>query len=664
MTFVFQAPHTEDGRIVDVSHDGNGRMQFVAEFNLGDDFLRRVDGRIEEVEFAARSRIARLGIDIVPEGDITVRGNTARMHASARAVVRAYRVEDFLRDVFLPGVAVGRLVFCNREKRLASSDVYEAYTKHEFQLPAAFSIEATGGFTIRPHQLVYDLLRPLTCDDLIGILARDAGKALLNRLQVPRPVEHVILEPGEGIITSCSMFLHRHYVVLESGESSLGRHMQATVLDPISTRGPRVFLEFFNDTTEKIVNPSAVGTVYAAERVASETPTWYAKRGEQDDEPPSRRGFLDVGELFATIGDDDEGPSYFRRPVAIVDDVVSARDASTPPVEWHVPITDDTSPAESLTARCRIAIRSSPVERFGTRVLDDVPPNARTTLLMRYFPNLGEHGDILHAALEGKIGRFVFEQASFEHGTFLSARDHSRLADYEDLGIEVFWQNPDREHLVKHVFRGRRGYWCEFDDIEAFRISLIVSVYGSSRPLSEREDGQLKLLLETLRGFFGEDLSVLTGGGPGSMLQASTVARDLGLLVGANYLEIEDQKTNKLADYYQVFQENCRHSRQRWFEIASFPIFCIGGVGTLEEIGMTLTDIKLGVVEGAPLVFFGGLGPGGDRRGDGLYWRNLVEQLHVFADEHRGPDWLRSHVLLSDDPLEVVDFYKKTLSLG
>ncbi len=78
------------------------------------------------------------------------------------------------------------------------------------------------------------------------------------------------------------------------------------------------------------------------------------------------------------------------------------------------------------------------------------------------------------------------------------------------------------------------------------------------------------------------------------MKHTADIAQDLDLLVGANYLEIESQPGYQVADFYQVFQETSRHMRQRWFEISSFAIFCIGGLGTLEEVGMTLTDIKLG----------------------------------------------------------------------
>ena len=68
------------------------------------------------------------------------------------------------------------------------------------------------------------------------------------------------MKPGTGVITSCSMFLHRHYVVLDRESHHLGQHLQAIVLDPVTTRGTRVFLEFTNCSETTIVNP---GSEYA-----------------------------------------------------------------------------------------------------------------------------------------------------------------------------------------------------------------------------------------------------------------------------------------------------------------------------------------------------------------------------------------------------------------
>ena len=157
--------------------------------------------------------------------------------------------------------------------------------------------------------------------------------------------------------------------------------------------------------------------------------------------------------------------------------------------------------------------------------------------------------------------------------------------------------------------------------------------------------------------FLGKNLSIITGGGPGAMLTASESAQEHGLLVGANYLEIEDQKANQIADYFQVFQENSRHSRQRWFEISAFHLFLVGGVGTLEEVGVTLTDMKLGVSSPSPIVFFG-------EQSGSLYWEHMLEQLIIMAEDGRVPAWILEHILVTNSVEEVIEFYSQILGVS
>jgi predicted Rossmann-fold nucleotide-binding protein len=221
----------------------------------------------------------------------------------------------------------------------------------------------------------------------------------------------------------------------------------------------------------------------------------------------------------------------------------------------------------------------------------------------------------------------------------------------------VFWCNDDWGHLSMHVFRGLRGYFVEPHLETRFKNSLLIAIYGSARPLSENDVDLLRRLLAGLKGLFGDNLGILTGGGPGAMQQAADIAHELGLFVGANYIETVDQGTNKSAQFYQCFQDISRHNRQRWFEIASFQIFCTGGLGTLEEVGLTLTDMKLGIIERAPVVFFG--------RHDGSpYWSDLVRQFSTMVADERAPDWLETNILVTDDPDEVPPFYKRVLELG
>ena len=656
MFHTYIAPQTEDGWITETSDETSGEMIITVAFSVPAE-VRNAE-LLAHARFACRSRIARLGIDIRPVSDIQIEGATASLRASVRATVPQYQIHDLLHRVLIPGIRVGRLVICDPGKQLSSKDVYEEYSDNSFKLPAGFSIDAQGKFTIRPHRVVYDLHSKPSVEDLLAILSRSDGKSLLNRLQVARQVDNILLGPGEGIITSCTMFLHRHFVVLESAPTALGRHMHAVVLDPIATRGPRIFLEFFNDTSNTIVNPSAVGSIFVAEQIQTKKPTWTGMidGSTHIDTTAATSEYLRVSKIFAEDRVSIEHDSYFDRPVAVVAGPLTDVESDSPR-EWARPVVADSSALAIRVAQSRLVSDDSCVKSFGTRIVSDLPDGFGGTVILRHFPNLGEHLDIAAAAANRKIDRLIFQKASFEHGPFLSARDHARLVDYADLGIEVVWCNDLRRHLAVHVFRGHRGFFCEIDAVDGFKNSLVVAVYGSSRPLPSREADKLSELIRTLRNFFGEDLAILTGGGPGAMQQASRSANSLGLLVGASYLEIEDQQTNMLADFYQVFQENCRHSRQRWFEIAGFHIFCIGGVGTLEEIGVTLTDIKLGISEGTPLVFFG-------RDGDDLYWAPLIEQLTRIAEADRGPEWLKSHVLMTDDPADVILFYRDILDLG
>jgi predicted Rossmann-fold nucleotide-binding protein len=317
------------------------------------------------------------------------------------------------------------------------------------------------------------------------------------------------------------------------------------------------------------------------------------------------------------------------------------------------------------TSRAPASLRStvdysqagSSAATFSTRVLVEVPAQKRATLLLSYFPNLFEHIAICNALLDKRIDTIVFRRASFEHGQFFSANDHTRLADYEALGARVLWCNDDRRHVALHAFRGLRGYFVDPGELDRFKNTLVLAVYGSASKLSEDDVGGLRELLVQIKELFGGQIAILTGGGPGAMQQATDIALELGLLAGANYIETIDQTTNKVAHFYQCFQDRNRHNRQRWFDIASFVMFCVGGLGTLEEVGLTLTDMKLGMVERGPVVFFG-------KHQTDAYWSYIQMQFRRMAETGRAPAWVLDNILFTGDAGRITDFYKKVLGLG
>jgi predicted Rossmann-fold nucleotide-binding protein len=140
------------------------------------------------------------------------------------------------------------------------------------------------------------------------------------------------------------------------------------------------------------------------------------------------------------------------------------------------------------------------------------------------------------------------------------------------------------------------------------------------------------------------------------MEAANTLARQRGILSGANFLDITDQSMTTDVDFCQVFQATCRHSRQKWFEIASFPIFNVGGLGSLEELGITLCNMKLSITERVPIVLF-------DAEGRKEFWSGIRRQIVTMVERGRAPSWIENYLVITDDPEHIIEVYRKRLQL-
>jgi predicted Rossmann-fold nucleotide-binding protein len=663
----YETPETPDGvvRKVQVATQGTPAVHVEIEFRLGREFRERAGGDPRRVAFAARSRIARLGIDVEPTGPITFENGRAMLAARLSANVREYGLDRFLHTLIVPGIKLGRLVLVREQNQLTPEQIYASLERNEFQLPSGFSIDAEGAFTIRTHKLRYVLSRELTEQDALAILTQDDGKSILNRMQVPKPIENLVIPAGHGVITSCSMFLHKHYVVIDPDAGALGRHLNAIVLDPVSTRGTRVFLEISNSSDRQIVNPFVKARIYAADERSSEPRVFATPRVEETGITPAAAAqpadaelptYEQVSSYYARHMPEGGERSYQNRPLLVVNDFAALAANRLPELVSTRPAGGTRSPA-SLRTTLDYSQVGRDEGQFATRILAQLPEGRRATLLVEYFPNLIEHIAICNAILTGRIGTLIFRRASFEHGQFFSANDHVRLADYEALGARVVWCSEDRRHLAVHAFRGLRGYFVQPSEIQRFKNTLVLAVYGSAERLLDPDVAGLHEFLAQVKQLFGGQIAILTGGGPGAMQQATDSALEHGLLVGANYIETIDQGTNKVAHFYQCFQDRNRHNRQRWFDIASFVVFCVGGLGTLEEVGLTMTDMKLGMVERGPVVFFG-------KHGDDVYWSHMKAQLERMVEARRAPAWINENVLFTGDARHIAAFYKKVLGLG
>ncbi len=659
----YQTPETPDGivRKVESSRSGEAALDAVIEFRVSADFKSRCEGRAEHVAFAARSRIARLGIDVEPTSRIQFENGKAYLTARISANVQDYGIERFLDSLIIRDLRLGRLVLCAPENQLSSDEIYAELERNEFQLPSGYSIGADGSFTIQTHKLLYQLSKKLSLEDALAILTQEGGKSILNRLQIPRSVDNLVIPAGQGLITSCSMFLHKHYAVINPVAGAHGKHLHAIVLDPVATRGTRVFLEISNSSTRQIVNPFVTAKMYTADEKLGSTRLFAAPKLDElasQQREPSAPSYEALAAYYETNMPPSAERSYQHRPLLVVEDLNAI-------IEQRLPSIVSTRPEPRGGKRALASFRSTldysvagtDADQFATRALTQAPEGKQQWLLLEYFPNLIEHISICNAILHKRIGGIIFRRASFEHGQFFSGHDHTRLADYEALGAKVLWLHDDRRHVASHAFRGLRGYFVEPGSEQRFRNSLVVAVYGSAAKLNQEHADGLRELLVQIKELFGGAVAILTGGGPGAMQQGTDIALEQGLLVGANYIETIDQGTNKAAHFYQCFQDRNRHNRQRWFDIASFTVFCVGGLGTLEEVGLTLTDMKLGMVERGPVVFFG-------KYKDDAYWSYMKQLFERMVAAERAPQWVMDNILFTGDATRLTPFYKRVLGLG
>ena len=75
-------------------------------------------------------------------------------------------------------------------------------------------------------------------------------------------------------------------------------------------------------------------------------------------------------------------------------------------------------------------------------------------------------------------------------------------------------------------------------------------------------------------------------------------------------------------------------------------------MGTLEEIGIELCNLKLGIRPRVPYVFF-----------NAKFWGDLRRQVNTMIKDKRAPAWMNDYILFTDNPAEVIAFYRKTLKV-
>lgn len=642
---------SDDGVILKVLEQTSEQIVFQSAFGLSEHLIDRLKTQPEHILFSERSRIARLGVQITCEQPSldNLQGDILVLTQTASAVIPGYPGLDRLRAFFDEGLPVGRLVFCDPDALLSSEEVIAAIDRSELKLPASTAISSDGSIVIAPHKVVCTLRKDVDNETLGRILLREDGREMLNRYQINSAVPNVIIPPGEGVITTCSMYLNEHYVVLQSG-FALGRNLQATVLDPIKTRGIRIYLEIINGTRHTIVNPLISAKIYGAPKDKT------MERRKPGQRNAVRYEYSELKKLESRLSKSKAKTCpCMIRPLSVIpsnkNGLQRAGVYTNGPAE-NCGIPD----AQCSIARVDFSLRSRCPHIYATSRIEQAVKKSPAVLALKYFPNMVEHRDIMNLAAEGSIQAIYFYEASCDHGPFLSQEDHLRLQEYHAFGVDVYWVCGLNQQLMVHTMRDGKGYFVVPRRLADFHKSMLFAFYGSTLMLTSEGVERLGRLMDALVEFWGRSIGIVTGGGSGVMAVANALARERGILSGANFLDITDQPMTTEVDFCQVFQSTCRHSRQKWFEIASFPIFNVGGLGSLEELGITLCNMKLSIMERVPVILF-------DTDGNRKFWDGMRRQITTMVNHNRAPAWIMDHVIITDDPAEVTAAYRRRLQL-
>ena len=192
----------------------------------------------------------------------------------------------------------------------------------------------------------------------------------------------------------------------------------------------------------------------------------------------------------------------------------------------------------------------------------------------------------------------------------------------------------------KRIERIADEIWTGFRALE--HVGAAVSVFGSARTPTDHPEYELARETARLCGEAG--LTVITGGGPGTMEAANRGAQEAG--VPSIGLNIELPFEQGLNDYVDIGLEfHYFFTRKVMFvRYASGFVVFPGGFGTLDELFEALTLIQTGKIRNFPVVLM-----------VSDYWNGLIEWLNERAlrEGKIGPEDM-DLLSVTDDPNQAV----------
>jgi hypothetical protein len=219
---------------------------------------------LAELRFTERSSLARIGIEMILRGTPELDGNRVTLRAEAFLYDGSFPNAAYWQKLLRPGTPVGRLFYAPAAAKLSSTEIWAAIQANALKLPETISIDSSGRVFFTPHAVSYTLNPRLQKINFEHIVSGYAGRSFIDKVQVRHDASPLTIPPRSGILTSCSMYLKEHYVVLNPGEGNFGLHTSAILLDPVKTFGTNIMLEVYNTGEHPVVNPMVSVEIFRA----------------------------------------------------------------------------------------------------------------------------------------------------------------------------------------------------------------------------------------------------------------------------------------------------------------------------------------------------------------------------------------------------------------
>ena len=209
---------SEDGQILTVKPKDDHSVALTLAFwprNPAEfDFMKE---QRTQLHFTERSTLARIGIEMTIKGTPAIDGNRILLEAEASLYDLSFPNAAYWKKLLRSGVPVGRLYQAPESAKLNTNEIWDAVKSNRLKLPNTISIDRLGRVFLTPHSVRYTLSPRLQRPQFERMVSGDAGRGYLDKVQMRHDVDILSVPPRSGALTSCSMYLKEHFVVLNRG---------------------------------------------------------------------------------------------------------------------------------------------------------------------------------------------------------------------------------------------------------------------------------------------------------------------------------------------------------------------------------------------------------------------------------------------------------------